>query len=235
MGARFTVLWASLPCGPTGWLALLLINSGDVETNPCRTTSHKRVWICAICYKQIHVRTQIPIRCNRIEHWVHLICTGIRQAQYTDPWTCHLHRESRPTFHTDITPPHPSRPWSMPPTHHPHHRNPNHTHIQHAPCSDRIGKAQTQSSQPPPPPHTRPRAKHISHTSPTPLIHSTSAAQDTCTTHRTSSIPHTSIAVTLSQHTHMQHKQQYTHHSHINHRMNIVYHDNLTDRPKTTT
>ena len=35
--------------------------------------------------------------CNRIEHLVHLIYAGIRQAQYTDTWTCHLHRESRLT------------------------------------------------------------------------------------------------------------------------------------------
>ena len=76
--------WASRPCEPTGWLALLLTKAGDVETNPCPTTSNKRVWICDICYKQIHVRKQISIRCNRIEHWVHLRCTGIRQAQYTD-------------------------------------------------------------------------------------------------------------------------------------------------------
>ena len=49
---------------------------------------------------------KISIRCNRIEHWVHLRCAGIRQAQYTDTWTCHLNRESRLTPHTDITPPH---------------------------------------------------------------------------------------------------------------------------------
>ena len=39
-----------------------------------------------------YARKQISIRCNRIEHWVHLRCAGIRQAQYTDTWTCHLHR-----------------------------------------------------------------------------------------------------------------------------------------------
>ena len=89
MGARFTVFWA---CGPAGWLALLLTKVGDVETNPGPTTLNKKVWICDICYKQIHVRKQISIRCNRIEHWVHLRCAGIRQAQYTDTWTCHLHR-----------------------------------------------------------------------------------------------------------------------------------------------
>ena len=88
---------ASRQCGPTGWLALLLTIAGDVETNPGPTTSNKRVWICDICYKQIHVMKQISIRYNRIEHWVHLRCAGIRQAQYTDTWICHLHRESRLT------------------------------------------------------------------------------------------------------------------------------------------
>ena len=81
MGARFTV-----------FIGKLHTKSGDVETNPGPTTLNKRVWICDICYKQIHVRKKISIRCNRIEHWVHLRCAGIRQAQYTDTWTCHLHR-----------------------------------------------------------------------------------------------------------------------------------------------
>ena len=89
---RFTVFWACRPCGPAGWLALLLTKAGDVETNPGPTTLNKKVWICDICHKQIHVRKQISIRCNRIEHWVHIRCAGIRQAQYTDTWTCHLHR-----------------------------------------------------------------------------------------------------------------------------------------------
>ena len=109
----------SLSCGSAGWLALHLIKAGDVETNPGPTNTHKQVWICDICHKQIHVRKQISIRCNRIEHWVRLRCAGIRQAQYTDTWTCHLHRESRLTTHTDITTPHPSRPWSTPPSHSP--------------------------------------------------------------------------------------------------------------------
>ena len=126
----YHIFWASRPCGPTGWLALLLTKAGDVETNQGPTTSNKRVWICDICYKQMHVRKQISIRCNRIEHWVHLRCAGIRQAQYTDTWARHLHRESRLTTHTDIIPFHPSRPWSKPlPTlnhlHQPHHRNQN--------------------------------------------------------------------------------------------------------------
>ena len=92
MGSRFTVFWACRPCGPAGWLALLLTKAGDVETNPGPTTLNKKVWICDICHKQIHVRKQISIRCNRIEHWVHLRCADIRQAQYTDTWACHLHR-----------------------------------------------------------------------------------------------------------------------------------------------
>ena len=90
-GARFTVFWACRPCGPAGWLALLLTKAGDVETNPSPTTLTKNVWICDICHKQIHVRKQISIRCNRIEHLVHLRCAGIRLAQYTDTWICHLH------------------------------------------------------------------------------------------------------------------------------------------------
>ena len=84
---------------PAGWASAVLIKAGDVETNlgPTTTHKHKRVWICNICYKQTHVRKQISIRCNRIEHWVHLRCAGIRQAQYTYTWACHLHTEYRLT------------------------------------------------------------------------------------------------------------------------------------------
>ena len=64
--------WACRPCGPAAWLVLLLTKAGDVETNPGLTTPNKKVWICDICHKQIQVRKQISIRCNRIEHWVHL-------------------------------------------------------------------------------------------------------------------------------------------------------------------
>ena len=80
--------------GPAGWLALLLTKAGEVETNPGPTTLNKKVWICDICHKQTHVRKQISIRFNRIEHWVHLGWAGIRQPQYTVTWTCHLQRES---------------------------------------------------------------------------------------------------------------------------------------------
>ena len=96
-----------MPAMRTRWMASATAHkSGDVETNPGPTTLNKKVWICDICHKQIHARKQISIRCNRIEHWVHLRCAGIRQAQNTDTWTCHLHRESTLTPHTDIKPPH---------------------------------------------------------------------------------------------------------------------------------
>ena len=60
------------------------------ETNPDPTTTRNQLWICDICHRKIHGRKQISIRCNRIEHWVHLRCAGIRLAQYTD--TCHLYK-----------------------------------------------------------------------------------------------------------------------------------------------
>ena len=91
-GDRFTVFWASRPYGSAEWLALLLIKTGDVETNPGLTTTHKQDWICDIYHEQIHGRKQISIGCNMIEHWVNLRCAGIRLAQYTDTWTCHLHK-----------------------------------------------------------------------------------------------------------------------------------------------
>ena len=72
--------------------AILLIKVDDVLTNPGLITARKQVWICDICHRQIQVMKQISIRCNRIEHWVHLRYTGIRLAQYTDVWTCHQHK-----------------------------------------------------------------------------------------------------------------------------------------------
>ena len=103
-----------------------------------RQLQTNKSWICDICHKQIHVRKQISIRCNRIEHWVHLRCAGICQAQYTYTWTCHLHRESRLTPHTDITPPHRSRPCSkLLPTY--TTANKTQTHVQESTCPHRIG------------------------------------------------------------------------------------------------
>ena len=136
-GGPITVFWASRPCGPAGWLAMLLIKVGVVETNPGPTTTHKQVWICDICHRQF--RKQILIR---IEHCVHLRCAGICLAQYTDTWTCHLHRESRLTTHTDIT-----RPQTLAQAAHPLSPNTTatktQTHIPLSRCSSRIGKAQT--------------------------------------------------------------------------------------------
>ena len=57
-----------------GWLEMLFIKTGDVETNPGQTTTRKQVWIGDICHRQIQVRKQISIKSNMIEHWVHLRC-----------------------------------------------------------------------------------------------------------------------------------------------------------------
>ena len=42
IGVRFTVFWARRPCGPAGWLALLLTKLRD---DPGPTPSHKQLWI----------------------------------------------------------------------------------------------------------------------------------------------------------------------------------------------
>ena len=153
----------------------------SVETNSGPTTLNKKVWICDICHKQIYVRKQISIRCNRIEHWVHLRCAGIRQAQYTDTWTCHLHRESRLTPHT--APPHRSRPLSKPPTHSPPTPTKTQTHVQHSPCPQRIGKAQTLFYHPLTPlsTHTAPSQTHthVTHSTNTSHKHVTCTRQNT--------------------------------------------------------
>ena len=85
--AQIYPFWASRLYGPAGWLVLLLIEAGDVETNPGPTTAHKQVWMCDICHKQIHGSKQISIRCNSIEHWVKVF----PQARYTETWTCYIH------------------------------------------------------------------------------------------------------------------------------------------------
>ena len=125
----------------TGWLVMLLTKAGDVETNPGPTTARKQVWICDICHRQIQVKKQISIRCNRIEHWVHLRCAGIRLAQYTDSWTCHQHKEYTHYTHR----PHKTQATQLlpPPLTLPTPPQPKHTPIPLSPCSSRIGKAQT--------------------------------------------------------------------------------------------
>ena len=107
--------WPDIPS--FGKPAMRMVGAALHKSGWCRDesrsdNSNKRVCICDICYKQIHVMKQISIMCNRIDHWVHLRRSSIRQAQYTDTRTCNLHREYRLTTHTDITSPHPSRPWS---------------------------------------------------------------------------------------------------------------------------
>ena len=56
------------PAMVTGFTVFYFIKAGDVETNPGPKNTHKQVWICDICHKQIHGRKQISIMCNRIEH-----------------------------------------------------------------------------------------------------------------------------------------------------------------------
>ena len=122
-GPVSTVFWAGRPSGPAGWLALLLLKAGDVETNPGPKHTRTQVWICDVCHREI-TRKQTSLRCNHSEHWVHLRCAHIRVDQYTDTWICHLHRGSRlphatytsphfplasskPLLHSPPTPPHP--------------------------------------------------------------------------------------------------------------------------------
>ena len=55
------------PAMRTHWMAGAAPHkAGNVETNPGPTNTHKQVWICDICHKQIHVRKQISMRCNKI-------------------------------------------------------------------------------------------------------------------------------------------------------------------------
>ena len=127
-GGAVTVVWQTAE-----WLILLLIKSGDVETNPGPTNTRKKVWIYDICHRQIQVRKQISLWYNMIEHWVHLRCAGIRLAQYTDTWTCHQHKESRLTTHTDLTPPYPGPSRPPTPLSTTHTTATKHRHISHFP------------------------------------------------------------------------------------------------------
>ena len=152
MGARLPFFWVSRPGGPAGLLIMLLIEAGDAETDPGPTTTRKQVWICDICHRQIQVRKQISIRCNRIKHWVHLRCTGI----YT-------HNTQR---HNTLPDPGQTCPPTLP-QHHPPHRNQN-IHISHVPPKLVKPKPNPVTHSPPTPP-TPPQAKHIPHTPPTPI------------------------------------------------------------------
>ena len=88
MGTRFYVFF-SKPTMWTRWIAGAAPHkAGDVETNPDPTTSHNRVWTFDICYKQIHVRKQIFIRCNRINTW----CTshGVSRQPHSESKDDHM-------------------------------------------------------------------------------------------------------------------------------------------------
>ena len=177
MGARFTIFWACRPCGPAGWLALLLTKAGDVETNPGPTTLNKKVWICDICHKEIYVRKQISIRCNRIEHWVHLRCIryppstihrylDLPSTQRIQTHTSHRHNTT-PSLPTLVQAPYPLPTYTTHAT-----ANKTQTHVQHSPVPRGLVKPKHNSLiHSPPSPPTPLRAKHIhmSHTPPTPL------------------------------------------------------------------
>ena len=132
------------------------------------------------------------------------------------------------------------------------------THVQHSPCSYRIGKVETQSSHPLTPPlhPTRPEpntytshilhqllTSHAPHSSITRQLRSTPYLNHVYHPHVPYSPhlihpPHQHCCqhhtITHPQQTHMQHKQRYTNHSHSNHLIHIGYHDQRTDSPKTT-
>ena len=174
-GPFLPFFWAGRPSGPAGWLALLLLKAGDVETNPGPKHTRTQVWICDICHREI-TRKQTSLRCNHSEHWVHLRCAHIHVDQYTDTWICHLHRGSRLPHATYISPHFPlasskpllhSPPTPLTPPH------PKHQHTSNSPTSP---PKMTNPSLPkplihsPPTPPTPPPAKqiHISHKTPSP-------------------------------------------------------------------
>ena len=176
---------------------------------------------------------------------MHLRCAGICQAQYTDTWTFHLHRESRLTPHTDITPPHRSRLLSKPPTHSPPTPpQPKHRHMSNTPpVPTGLVKPKPNSLiHSPPSPPTPPRAKHIhmSHTPPTPLT-STSPVLDKTPEPRvplTTTTPHQHCRHTLTAHTHATqttvHASQSQQQPHAQHRVLRQPHKQTKDYHRTT-
>ena len=217
MGARFTVFGACRPCGLTGWLALLLTKAGDVETTPGPTTLNKKVWICDICHKQIHVRKQISIWCNMIEHWVHLrLCRyppstihrylDLPSTQIIQTHTSHRHNTT-PPLPTHVQAPYPLPTYTT--------ATKTQTHVQHSPCPQRIGKAQTQFSHPLTPlsTHTAPSQTHthVTHSTNTSHKHITCTRQNTCTTHTlTATTPHPDPTPALPSHSHSTHTNNST-------------------------
>ena len=88
MRTRFS-FWASRPLLPVAWLALLLTNAGDVESNPDPTTQTNTLQSYG-CVTFVINKQQPSIRCNHT-HWVHLKCTQIKQQQYKPDWRCTIH------------------------------------------------------------------------------------------------------------------------------------------------
>ena len=224
MGARFTVFWACRPCGPAGWLALLLTKAGDVETNPGPTTLNKKVWICDICHKtntcqkaDIHKVQQdwtlgAPQMCRYPPSTIHRYL-DLPSTQRIQTHTSHRHNTT-PPLPTPVQAPYPLSTYTTHTT-----ATKTQTHVQHSPCPQRIGKAQTQFSHPftPLSTHTAPSQTHthVTHSTNTSHKHVTCTRQNawtTCTTHtrthcnHTSPRPHTSTAVTLPpSHSHSTH------------------------------
>ena len=174
----------------------------------------------------MHVMNQISIRCNRIEHCVHLRCADINEAQYTYTWTCHLHRESRLPYH--ITPSHPSRSWYKTPTHStptpptpplPKHRHTSNTPHVHTGLVKPKPNAVIHS--PPLQPGCHESTTYTSHTlyQLLSLIYSTSASLDTILEPRvpatcpalTTTTPHTSPTSVLPLPSHPHTLSAYTH------------------------
>ena len=181
MGAQLPFFVQAGHAALAGWLAILLIKAGNVETNPGPTTTRKQVWICDICHRQIQVRTQISIRCNRIEHWVRRNppSTIYRYLALSSTQIIHTHNTH---IHNITTPSQTLAQAANPLSHNTTHTTATktQTHIPLSPCSSRIGKVLTQSCHPRIPNTSHP-AKHIhmSHTPPKPLatlISSTSHA-----------------------------------------------------------
>ena len=108
---------------------------------------------CANCVDKL-CKKQISINSNRIDRWVNLRCAGTHLAQYTDTWTCHLHKECRLTTHIYITPPHPPRPLTKTTPPLPNNSAATQTHVTHSPLFYRIGKAQSTHLPPHPEPNT---------------------------------------------------------------------------------
>ena len=95
---------ASHPVNPVTWAGVLLLQGGDIEVNPGRT--QKIIFICAICKSEITNR-QRSLRCNPNtphidKHWLHQKCTEITAKQYTESWTCRLHKNNN-THHKNKT------------------------------------------------------------------------------------------------------------------------------------